>query len=165
VADIPELLDNLLTTMLNFKDGGPTIFSKACALLQLLDNTLPICEQIRKPPITKKLKSFHKLVTDKKKKNEINKKRRSFQLGGMAAPAPATPRSRTPLGPRSASSMNQLNRTVSTTQLNSTFNRPRKGSTEVETCLPWAKEEKPRFHVDVAKAIDALVGVLGIDIS
>jgi len=158
VSEVPNLLPDMFQTMLAYRDSGPEIFSKCCALLQVLSLCSAVGEQLAKGENANKLGGFESIMKKKKKLKEENSRRRSFNAASMPAP------SRKPLRP--ANSINNLNRTT-TMGLNSTITastgqpRPRKPSTGVATGPPWCHQTLPRYHEDPVMAILALNKTIG----
>merc|ERR1719452_167744 len=164
VAVIPNLLADLFQTMLVYRDTGAEIFSKCCALLQVLSVTPQVSALLAMPDNARKLTGYEVIITKKRKLKEENQRRRSFNVSALPVPS-----NRKPLRP--ATSINQLNRTSSTMGLNTTVTmssatplqpKQRKSSTGVATGPPWCHQTKPRFHEDPVLAITALNRALGL---
>eukprot|EP00090_Calanus_glacialis_P001119 TRINITY_DN10784_c0_g1_i2.p1 TRINITY_DN10784_c0_g1~~TRINITY_DN10784_c0_g1_i2.p1 ORF type:complete len:1021 (-),score=356.46 TRINITY_DN10784_c0_g1_i2:147-2840(-) len=162
VAIVPNLLPDLFQTMLVYRDTGAEIFSKCCALLQVLSVCPLVAGLLAQSENAKKLTGYEMIVTKKRKLKDENQRRRSCNVSALPVPT-----ARKPLRP--ANSINQLNRTSSTMGLNSTMTtatpvqpKQRKASTAVATGPPWSHQTKPRFHEDPVTAITALNKVLGL---
>merc|ERR1719186_879838 len=112
VSIVPNLLPDLFQTMLVYRDTGPEIFSKSCALLQVLSLSHQVSTQLAQPVTAKRLADYEMVVTKKRKLKEQNQKWRSFNVSTLPVPT-----ARKPLRPANS---NQLNRTSSTMGLNTT---------------------------------------------
>lgn len=155
VSEIPNLLTDMFQTMLVYRDSGPEIFSKCCALLQVLSLCSVVGRQLAEGENAKKLASFESVVSKKKKLKDENQRRRSLNVSSLPIP------SRKPL--RSANSINQLNRTgLNSTMTTVAQTRPRKPSLGVATGPPWCHQTLPRFHEEPLLAIQALNRTVGL---
>jgi len=156
VANVVDLLPDLLQAMLVYRDNGKDIFPKCCAVLQTLAVCPKVLASLRTPTLAKTLVSHESLVIKKNKKKEESKRRSSVNLHSM--PAPLTTSGRKPL------------RNLNSSQLNRTYTAPtpaprttRKNSTDLATGPPWnGSKDLPRHHEDPVKAILALNKVIGI---
>jgi len=180
VVHIPNLLGDIFQTMLVYRDLGADIFTKCCALLQVLSRCTEVASLLAEGANTNKLKSFETVVETKRKLKDENSRRRSLNVNTLPVPT-----SRKPLRP--ANSVNHLNRTSSNLALsrassnlalNQSINiarkmnssilpssqkpKRRKSNTDVATGPPWYEYPQPRFHEDPLVAIKALNKALGI---
>merc|ERR1719209_2098886 len=153
VANVADLLPDLLQAMLVYRDNGKDIFPKCCAVLQTLAVCPKVLASLRAPTLAKTLVSHESLVIKKNKKKEESKRRSSVNLHSMPAPLPTS--GRKPL------------RNLNSSQLNRTYTAPtgavRKNSTSLASGPPWnGTKDLPRHHEDPVKAILALNKIVGI---
>merc|ERR1711892_82494 len=162
ILDILLNVARVVQTMLVYRDTGAEIFSKCCALLQVMSVSPLVGGLLAQSENAKKLTGYEMIVTKKRKLKDENQRRRSFNVSTLPVPA------RKPLRP--TNSINQLNRT-STMGLNTTMttasatpvqSKARKVSTSVATGPPWCHQTQPRFHEDPVVAISALNRALGL---
>ena len=170
VAAVPGLLDNVLQSMIVFRDSSPQIFGKCCALLQILSDIDTMKRQLASEENKKKLSDIQIIVEKKKRLKDENQKRRSFQSAQVRKPLKPT-NLNTPKPKVGSTLMNrpsnlELNKTVTkavsglntTMVLSSTSSRKRSGS--LATSPPWCEDSLPRFHADPTIAIASLNSTL-----
>merc|ERR1719422_1167551 len=80
LSSIPSLLSDLFQTMLVYRDSSPEIFSKCCAVLQILSASQTMRSQLTTTQSKKRLADYQTIVTKKKRLKEENQRRKSVSV-------------------------------------------------------------------------------------
>merc|ERR1712227_54397 len=130
--------------MLVYRDSGPEIFSKCCAVLQILSASPTMLSQLTTTQSKKKLVDYQTIVTKKRRLKEESQRRKSGNnLPSLSARKPLKPTNMnlTVTRNREPTKTPALNTTV-------TISKGRKPSLELAVSPPWHYDEKPRCHED-----------------